>query len=89
MARSDNVMELPKDLPVPQDDGACDHLTGMTVPSVPLRSTRGRIVDLAKLKGATVGRIQSIIEGNLAADVREKLGGRGRARLSPKQIRTS
>jgi peroxiredoxin len=54
MARTDNVMELPKDLPVPQDDGACDHLTGMTVPSVPLRSTRGRLVDLAKLKGTTV-----------------------------------
>jgi peroxiredoxin len=54
MARSDNVMELPKDLPVPQDDGACDHLTGMSLPSITLRSTRGRAVDLSKLKGTTV-----------------------------------
>ncbi len=54
MARSDNVMELPKDLPVPQDDGACDHLTGMNLPSITLRSTRGRAVDLSKLKGTTV-----------------------------------
>jgi peroxiredoxin len=54
MARTDDVMELPKDLPVPQDDGACDHLTGLKLPAVPLRSTRGRAVDLAKLKGTTV-----------------------------------
>ena len=54
MARTDNVMELPKDLPVPQDDGACKHLTGMKLPSLALRSTRGRIVDLSKLKGTTV-----------------------------------
>ena len=54
MARSDNVMELPKDLPVPQDDGACDHLTGMNLPAIMLRSTRGRTVDLSKLKGTTV-----------------------------------
>ncbi len=54
MARSDNVMELPKDLPVPQDDGACDHLTGMKLPSLALASTRGRRVDLSTLTGTTV-----------------------------------
>ena len=54
MARSDNLMELPKDLPVPQDDGACDHLTGMNVPSIALRSTSGRTVDLSKIAGTTV-----------------------------------
>ena len=47
-------MELPKDLPIPQDDGACKHLTGMRLPSVALRSTRGRMVDLSILKGVTV-----------------------------------
>ena len=52
--RSDNVYELPKDLPVPQDDGACAHLTGMRVPSVPLSSTAGRQVDLSALPGRTV-----------------------------------
>src|SRR3970040_1766216 len=52
--RSDNVYELPKDLPVPQDDGACDHLTGMTLPPIGLPSTRGRVVDLSRLAGTTV-----------------------------------
>ncbi len=54
MPRSDNVMELPKDLPIPQDDGACNHLIGMKLPSLALRSTRGRRVDLSKFKGTTV-----------------------------------
>ncbi|MBI2211765.1 MAG: peroxiredoxin [Deltaproteobacteria bacterium] len=54
MARTDNLYELPKDLPVPQDDGACDHLLGMGLPSVPLRSTADRLVDLAALRGRTV-----------------------------------
>ena len=47
-------MELPKDLPIPQDDGACNHLTGLKLPSLVLRSTRGRMVDLSQLKGTTV-----------------------------------
>jgi peroxiredoxin len=52
--RSDNLHELPKDLPVPQDDGACDHLTGMKLPRIALPSTSGRTVDLSSLKGTTV-----------------------------------
>jgi peroxiredoxin len=54
MPRLDNLYELPKDLPVPIDDGACDHLTGMALPSVPLPSTAGRLVDLSRIKGQTV-----------------------------------
>ena len=54
MPRTDNVMELPKDLPVPQDDGACSHLAGMKLPPVALASTRGRKVDLSQLKGTVV-----------------------------------
>jgi len=54
MARSDNLYELPKDLPVPVDDGACDHLPGIRIPSLPLMSTAGRLVDLAALRGRTV-----------------------------------
>jgi peroxiredoxin len=46
--RSDNIYELPKDLPVPVDDGACNHLAGLAVPSIPRRSTKGRMVDLSK-----------------------------------------
>ena len=54
MARADNIYELPKDLPIPVDDGACDHLAGVSVASVSLRSTSGRLVDLATLPGRTV-----------------------------------
>jgi peroxiredoxin len=52
--RSDSVYELPKDLPVPQDDGACAHLTGMRLPRIELATTGGRSVDLSALKGRTV-----------------------------------
>jgi peroxiredoxin len=44
----DNLYELPADLPVPSDDGAADHLTGLKVPSLTLDSTQGG-VDLAEL----------------------------------------
>lgn len=54
MARSDSVYELPKNLPAPQDDGACAHLIGMRVPSIALASTRGGTVDLSTLPGRTV-----------------------------------
>ena len=54
MARQDNLYELPKNLPVPQDDGACAHLAGSTLPAVALRSTGGESVDLSRLAGRTV-----------------------------------
>jgi peroxiredoxin len=46
--------QLPADLPVPEDDGAADHLTGLRLPSVPLTSTSGGVVDLAELPGSVV-----------------------------------
>jgi peroxiredoxin len=46
MAR--DLSTLPADLPVPIDDGACDHLVGMSVPAVALPSTAGRSVVLAQ-----------------------------------------
>jgi len=39
---------LPADLPVPEDDGAADHLPGAEVPSLGLVSTDGATVDLAE-----------------------------------------
>ncbi len=39
---------LPADLPVPEDDGAADHLPGLEVPSLPLVATSGGTVDLAE-----------------------------------------
>jgi peroxiredoxin len=47
--------ELPSDLPRPVDDGACDHLRGLAMPSVRLPSSAGRLVDLGALgPGRTV-----------------------------------
>jgi peroxiredoxin len=46
--KPDSFMQLPANLPVPLDDGACDHLPGMQVPSIALQSTKGRMVNLAE-----------------------------------------
>jgi peroxiredoxin len=54
MGRSDNLYQLPNELPVPEDDGACDHLVGRAVPSISLIATSGRRVDLGALDGRTV-----------------------------------
>ena len=43
-----SVYSLPPDLPVPVDDGACDHLVGLEVPALVLDSSQGP-VDLAEL----------------------------------------
>jgi peroxiredoxin len=45
---------LPADLPVPQDDGAARHLTGLKLPSLRLPATDGSEIDLAALSGRTV-----------------------------------
>jgi peroxiredoxin len=54
MSNSSNIYELPEDLPIPVDDGACDHLTGLRLPDMALMSTVGTAVNLAKLTGRTV-----------------------------------
>jgi peroxiredoxin len=45
---------MPENLPIPIDDGACDHLLKMKIPRVPLLSTTGEIVDLSNCIGRTV-----------------------------------
>lgn len=45
---------LPEDLPVPQDDGAADHLPGTALPPVSLPASGGAPVDLSALSGTTV-----------------------------------
>ncbi|MFN4960066.1 MAG: peroxiredoxin [Burkholderiales bacterium] len=49
-----NLNELPKDLPVPQDDGAADHLKGKRLPNVKLAATNGQAIDLGDLPGTVV-----------------------------------
>lgn len=48
---SDDLRTLPADLPVPLDDGGCDHLAGLRLPHAELASTAGHEVDLAALSG--------------------------------------
>src|SRR5579862_778670 len=45
---------LPAGLPVPQDDGAARHLTGLRLPAAALAATDGSKVDLVALAGRTV-----------------------------------
>jgi peroxiredoxin len=46
--------ELLRGLPLPEDDGAADHLPGKRLPSVALKSAAGDLVDLSDLAGVTV-----------------------------------
>lgn len=46
--------ELPSNLPIPVDDGACNHLQGLFLPSLMLPSTQNRSVDLSKILGYIV-----------------------------------
>lgn len=46
--QTDKLQSLPDDLPVPQDDGACDHLRGTRLPSIALMSTSGKSIDLSQ-----------------------------------------
>lgn len=49
-----DLHKLPDNLPVPKDDGACDHLLGMKLPGLELPATDGREVSLSSLAGRTV-----------------------------------
>jgi len=48
------LYQLPDDLPVPVDDGACDHLEGMLLPSLLLETSSGNSQNLSELKGIVV-----------------------------------
>jgi peroxiredoxin len=54
MSTSTNLSSIPPDLPVPENDGACDHLTGRSVPAITLPSTAGGEVNLGTWKGRHV-----------------------------------
>lgn len=49
-----NLNELPNNLPIPIDDGACNHLKGKKIPSIGFNSTDGKNVDLSKIEGRLV-----------------------------------
>ncbi|MEY4009100.1 MAG: hypothetical protein RL232_627 [Actinomycetota bacterium] len=49
-----SYLDLPDNLPIPQDDGAADHLRGTKLDSILLAATNGSKIDLSKLTGTTV-----------------------------------
>ena len=46
--------ELPDNLPVPLDDGACNHLKGEKIPAIELNSTSGNTINLSKIENKVV-----------------------------------
>ncbi|MCI0541340.1 MAG: peroxiredoxin [Verrucomicrobiales bacterium] len=46
--------QLPANLPIPGDDGACNHLRGQRLPDLPLMSTSGNQVNLRQRPGLAV-----------------------------------
>ncbi|WP_428240755.1 peroxiredoxin [Gynuella sp.] len=50
----ENLEDLPINLPVPEDDGACDHLLNLSLPSFQLLATSGELVDLSSLDSVVI-----------------------------------
>jgi len=49
-----NLLVLPDDLPVPEDDGACAHLEGTDMPTIALASTSGAKINIGLESGISV-----------------------------------
>ena len=49
-----SLTELPSDLPQPLDDGAADHLLGMTLPQLTLQATTGLGINIGEIAGLLV-----------------------------------
>ena len=46
---NEDLTKLPKDLPIPQDDGTTQHLLGMNMPEIILQSSTGHSLDVSKI----------------------------------------
>jgi len=49
-----DLSKLPDNLPIPVDDGACAHLLGISISSIPLVATSGNTISLGTLSGTVV-----------------------------------
>lgn len=49
-----NYLELPKNLPRPEDDGAADHLKNQRLPAISLHATHGSVINLSDIAGLLV-----------------------------------
>jgi peroxiredoxin len=54
MPLGNDIFNLPDDLPVPEDDGAADHLLNAVVPAIALKATTGEIIRVDELRGRTI-----------------------------------
>ncbi|WP_347988614.1 peroxiredoxin [Methylomonas sp. AM2-LC] len=50
----DVLLSFPDDLPVPTDDGACEHLQNRLMPDVSLKSTEDQEINVSQLSGWNV-----------------------------------
>lgn len=50
----ENFEYLPEGLLIPTDDGSCNHLEGLEIPSIKLKTTNGDLIELKNLKGRAV-----------------------------------
>lgn len=46
---NEDLTKLPKDLPIPQDDGTTQHLLGMNIPEITLQSSTGHSLEVSKI----------------------------------------
>ena len=49
-----NLLDLPTNLPVPENDGKADHLVGMKLADVELTSTQGKRLNIGQISGKLV-----------------------------------
>lgn len=56
-----DLSKLPDNLPIPVDDGACNHLLGAGIPSIPLVATSGDTITLGTLPGTVVAYFYPMI----------------------------
>ncbi|MDC3332954.1 peroxiredoxin [bacterium] len=49
-----SLNKIPENLPIPEDDGACDHLLGLSLPNIQLLATNGEKVDFSSLRSVVI-----------------------------------
>ena len=42
-----DLIDLPNNLPIPEDDGGCSHLVGTQIPPIKLPATNGKLIDFS------------------------------------------
>ncbi len=76
-----NFTELPKNLPRPDDNGECDHLSETEMPAIILPSTKGNMVDIGRIEANFVVLyffpMMAVSEGSISEEWDKIPGARG------------